>query len=66
MDRIDEIIDKAIKYTEKILARAPGHYAAAREGLERMRDNLMIGAADHPAIGRLDDYIGELERRFTR
>jgi len=30
-----------------------------------MRDNLTIGAEDHPALGRLDDYLGDLERRFT-
>jgi hypothetical protein len=65
MDRIDEIVNKAIQYTEKILDRAPSHYAAARDGLERLRDNLTLGAEDHPALGRLDNYIGELMRRFT-
>jgi hypothetical protein len=65
MDNIDEIVDRAILYTEKILGQAPRHYPVAREGLERMRDNLTIGAQDHPALDRLDDYLGDLERRFT-
>jgi hypothetical protein len=65
MDGIDDIVDRAIQYTEEILEQAPRHYEVAREGLTRMRDNLTIGAEDHPALGRLDEYIGELIRRFT-
>ena len=64
MDKIDEIVDKAIQYTEDILARAPRHYSVAREGLERMRDNLKIGAEDHEALRKLENYLDELSRRF--
>jgi hypothetical protein len=66
MDRIDEIVDRAIQYTEDILKQAPRHFRSARDGLVKMRDNLTFGANDHSALGRLDDYIGELDRRFAR
>jgi hypothetical protein len=65
VDDIDKIVDKAIQYTEDILGRAPRHYPVAREGLERMRDNLKIGAGDHEALRRLEDYLNELGRRFA-
>jgi hypothetical protein len=48
-----------------LLSRSPGHYQIARDGLQRMRENLAQGAADHPALGRLDAYIADLESRFT-
>jgi hypothetical protein len=64
VDKIEEIVDKAIQYTEDILERAPRHYRVAREGLERMRDNLKIGAEDHEALRKLEDYLDELNRRF--
>jgi len=66
MDKIDEIVDRAIQYTEKILGQAPRHYKVAREGLEKMRDSLATGLENHPALGRLDKYIGELGRRFAQ
>lgn len=65
MDKIDEIVDRAIQYTEHVLGQAPRHYDVAREGLERMRDNLTTGIENHPALGRLNNYIGELARRFS-
>ncbi len=64
-DNIESIVDKAIAYTEDILSRAPRHYRVARQGLVTMRDNLRLGAEDHPALRRLEDYIEELDRRFA-
>ena len=64
MDKIEEIVDRAIKYTEDILQRAPQHYQASLDGLRRMRDNLQFGADDHPALERLNAYLDELSRRF--
>ncbi|MGO9742107.1 MAG: hypothetical protein ACLPN5_11455 [Roseiarcus sp.] len=64
-DNIESIVDRAIAYTEDILSRAPQHYRVARQGLETMRDNLRLGAEDHPALRRLEDYIEELDRRFA-
>ena len=65
MDGIDDIVQQAIAYTDDLLSRSPGHYQIARDGLQRMRENLAQGAADHPALGRLDAYIADLESRFT-
>ena len=62
-DKIEEIVDRAIAYTEDILQKAPQHYQVALNGLERMLQNLMLGAADHPALRKLEDYIKLLERR---
>ena len=62
-DKIGEIVDRAIAYTEDILQKAPQHSRVALNGLERMRQNLMLGAADHPALCKLENYIKELERR---
>jgi hypothetical protein len=65
VDKIDEIVERAIEYTEKMLAGAPGRYALAKEGLERMRNSFSLGADDHPAFSRLANYIVDLERRFA-
>ena len=61
MDKIDHIVERAIKYTLHILEAAPHHREAARTGLERMRCNLTIGAPDHPALERLQTFLSELE-----
>jgi hypothetical protein len=62
-DKIAKIVEHAIAYTEEILQKAPQHYQVALDGLERMRQNLMLGAEDHPALRILEDYIKLLERR---
>jgi hypothetical protein len=64
VDKIAEIVDRAIAYTEDILQKAPQHYHVAREGLEHMRQNLRRGAEDHPALRILENYIKQLERRY--
>ena len=65
MDKIEEIVHRAVRYTEDILSRAPQHYRIAREGLERMCDTLAVCDAGDPALQRLRDYIHELERRVA-
>ena len=62
-DKIAKIVESAIAYTEEILQKAPQHNQVALDGLERMRQNLMVGAEDHPALRVLEDYIKILERR---
>ena len=63
VDEIDNIVNKAIQYTEEILTLAPCQYAIARDGLERMRDTLKTGAEEHEALRRLEKYLDELIRR---
>ena len=64
-DRINEIIDRAVNYTEDILTRAPRHLRVARQELERMRHNLELDIGDHPALHKLTAYIEELEHRVS-
>ena len=66
MDTIDQIVDRAIAYTRQVLEKAPRHWDVARDGLERMRQNLAEGAPDHPALERLEMYIAELLRTAPR
>ena len=40
-DKIAEIVERAIAYTEEILQEAPQHYQIALDGLERMLQNLI-------------------------
>ncbi len=63
MDKIELIVERAIAYTESILLRAPHHIGAAREGLERMRENLARGAPGHPALARLEAFIRDLDNQ---
>jgi hypothetical protein len=62
-DKIGQIVDRAIAYTEDILRNAPHHYRVAHDGLERMRQSLIPGAEEHPALRVLEKYILDLERR---
>jgi hypothetical protein len=62
-DRVDEIISRAIVYTQDILNGEFGDWAAAKAGLERMQDNLALDAPDHPAFERLSRFIAEQDRR---
>jgi len=61
MDKIDNIVDRAIEYTKRVLSTAPEHGQEARAGLETMRDNLTLGAPDHPALERLNVFIKSLD-----
>ena len=60
LDKIDDIVDKAIEYTRLVLLTAPEHGETARAGLETMRDNLILGAPDHPALARLSAFLTSL------
>jgi hypothetical protein len=66
MDKIDHIVERAIEYTLHVLEAAPQHGEAARTGLERMRSNLTIGAPDHPALERLQAFLGQLDAAARR
>lgn len=63
MDKIDDLVARAIAYTDDILSRGPEHWESARDGLIKMRESLEIGAPNHPALERLRLYIEELEAR---
>ena len=58
-DRIDEIIEKAIEYTDEILLRNTTQWLVARRGLLKMLADLQTGAPDHPGNERLKTFIAE-------
>src|SRR5258708_14524802 len=58
-DRIDEIVEKAIEYTDEITLRNTTHWLTARQGLLKMLENLQTGAPDHPGYERLKTFIAE-------
>ena len=60
MDALDEIVDRAIDYADRILQTMPSYREAAIGGLRVLRSNLAERAPDHPAVQRLDDYLGGL------
>jgi hypothetical protein len=61
----DDIVDRAIEYTEKLLHINPGHAAAAVESLRSLRENLAKRAPDDdPALDRLDAYVKNLTGRL--
>ena len=66
MDRIDTIVEMAINYTATVLRTAPEHFDVARAGLERLRNDLLLGFPDHPALERLRLFLVELELRESR
>ena len=66
MDGIEQIVKRAIAYTVTVLQTAPEHLDAACAGLERLRNNLLLGVPDHPALDRLGLFLVELELRASQ
>lgn len=63
MDGIEQIVERAIACTVTVLQTAPEHLDAACAGLERLRNNLLLGVPNHPALDRLGLFLVELELR---
>jgi hypothetical protein len=66
VDGIEQIVEQAIACTVTVLQTAPEHRDAACAGLERLRNNLLLGVPDHPALERLRLFLVELELRASR
>jgi hypothetical protein len=66
MDRIEQIVERAIACTVTVLQTAPEHLDAACAGLERLRNNLLVGVPNHPALDRLRLFLVELELRASQ
>ncbi len=62
MSALDEIVDRAIEYTNLILRRMPSYKDAAIDGLRTLRDSLAAKSPDDPAIGKLDAYLETLDK----
>ena len=63
MSALDDVVDRAIAYTEKMLHTAPSYAPTAVESLRKLRETLARQAPGDPAIERLDAYIESLTGR---
>ena len=61
-DKIEEIVNRAIEHTLRILDASRGGWSVARRGLEKIYDNLALGAPGHPALDRLKAFIADQDR----
>jgi len=58
---LDDIVDRAIDYTNRILNTMPSYRQAAIAGLRKLRAALVEKTPDDPAIARLDAYLESLD-----
>jgi hypothetical protein len=57
---LDEIVDRAIAYTNTLLQMMPSYREAAVGGLRKLRDALAQKSPDDPALEKLGVYIETL------
>jgi hypothetical protein len=57
----EDIVDRAIDYTRRILRTMPAYRRAAIAALRRQRDALAAQALDDAAIRKLDDCLARLD-----
>jgi hypothetical protein len=60
-DRVEEIVDRTIAHTLTVLAALPDIWPVARIGVQKIHDDLAVGAPDHPALERLRAFIAETD-----
>jgi flagellar hook-associated protein FlgK len=60
VNALDDIVDRAIDYTNLILRRAPSYREAAISGLRTLRESLAEKAPDDPAIQKLEAFLNAL------
>ena len=58
-DQIEIIVEKAIIYTDEILATRTAHWRIARVGLVKMVANIEKAAPDHRALQTLRRFIAD-------
>jgi hypothetical protein len=63
LSALDDIVDRAIDFTNRILRAMPSYRSATLRGLRRLRLSLSQKFPDHPAIRRLDEYLEALAGR---
>ncbi len=61
-DKIEEIVNRAIENTLTILGASRAGWRVARTGLEKIHDNLALGAPGHPALRRLKAFIADQDQ----
>jgi hypothetical protein len=60
---LDEIVDRAIDFTNRIVKAMPSYRSATLRGLRKLRASLGEKSPGHPALKRLDDYIDAVTGR---
>jgi hypothetical protein len=58
-DRIEEIVERTIAHTRRLLQASPDRWDAARRGLETICGDLAKAAPHNPALARLRAFVGE-------
>ena len=59
MDRIDELVDRAIAVADLVMLKEPQRIEIATEFLRRLAEELRASAPDHPALTKLDSYVND-------
>jgi hypothetical protein len=59
---LDEIVDRAIDYTNRALQTMPSYRQAAIDALKKLRAGLVGKDSSEAALAKLDDYLKKLER----
>lgn len=62
MSELEDIVDRAIAYTDTLLRIRPTYLQAAVGGLRKLRDALALKSPDDPSIEKLDAYLEALVR----
>jgi hypothetical protein len=60
VENLQEIVDRAIDYTNIILRRMPSYRDAAVSGLRNLRISLAAKSPENPALRNLDAYLETL------
>jgi hypothetical protein len=63
VNELDDIVDRAMDFTNSVLRAMPSYREAAVTGLRKLRDSLREKSPDHPALKRLDAYLKSLDGR---
>ena len=62
MDEIWTIVERAIAIADVVEVRDADQKAGVIKSLVKLVDELRVGAPDHPALKRLEDYLEEYRR----
>jgi hypothetical protein len=62
---LEDIVQRAINYTNGVLDRMPSYREAAVAGLRKLRAALAANSPDDPALAELDAYLESLEGGTT-
>jgi len=64
--QIEQIVDRTIASTSALLSEGPQSWSVAREGVERIYDDLELRFPGHPALERLKAFLADRDRLSRR